>query len=96
MRVTLLPTAREDLREIWQFGADRWGEARADLYFLELSEAIERIGLSPLMNARTEELAEPYRRLFHEAHTVIYRVEADAVVVVRVLHQRRDMGRWVE
>lgn len=96
MQVTLLPTAREDLREIWLFGAERWGDARADAYFFDLSEAIERLELSPFMNAVAEELGEPYRRLFCEAHTVIYRVEQDEVVVARVLHQSRDVGRWVE
>ena len=92
MQVTLLPTAREDLREIWLFGAERWGDARADAYFFDLTEAIERLGLAPLMNAVAEELGEPYRRLFFAAHTVIYRVESEAVVVVRVLHQRRHAG----
>ncbi len=96
MQITLLPAAREDLREIWRFGSERWGDTRADLYFMELSEAIDRIGLNPLTNAQAEELGEPYRRLFYEAHTVVYRVEADAVVVVRVLHQSRDVARWVE
>ena len=96
MNVILLAAAREDLTEIWTFGAIEWSMSRADAYFGMLMAAIGRLGDHPLMAPPAAGLGPGYRRLVVRAHVVFYRVEGDVVEVVRVLHQSRDAGRWVK
>ncbi len=95
MIVTLRPAAREDLRDIWVFGRDEWGEAAADRYFHDLSVAIDRFGAHPFLAPASEELGSGYRRLVCAAHVVFYVVEGESVEVIRVLHQSRDARVWM-
>ena len=95
MRTILLAAARDDMDDIWRFGAREWSKERADDYFMMLSEAIQRLADNPKA-AQSAELARPgYRRLVVGSHAVFYRVTNDAVEVLRILHQSRDAGIWV-
>jgi toxin ParE1/3/4 len=94
MTVTLRPAAREDLRDIWVYGRDTWGEAAADQYFDDLTVSIDRLADHPLSAPVSAELGKGYRRLVSAAHVVFYVVNAESVAVVRVLHQSRDAGVW--
>jgi toxin ParE1/3/4 len=95
MTVILRPAAREDLRDIWIYGRDTWGEAAADRYFGDLTVAIDRLADHPLSAPVSAELGKGYRRLVCAAHVVFYVVNAQGVEVVRVLHQSRDARVWV-
>ncbi len=47
MRIDLFPAAREDLREIWRFGALNWSIGQADRYSDELDAAISSLTENP-------------------------------------------------
>lgn len=94
MRITVLPAARDDLRDIWRFGARMWGEVQADRYSDVLNAAIEGLGVHPFMGPTAAEVCPGLRRLVVRSHVVFYRVEAEVLRVVRVLHGSRDAGRW--
>jgi toxin ParE1/3/4 len=96
MRVVLLPAAREDLEELWNFGVERWGEAKADAYLLGIYAAVERLGENPRIAPAAQDLGRRVRRLVCGSHAVFYRVGEDVIDVIRVLHQSADAGRWVE
>ncbi len=41
--------ARSDLKEIWKYSFDQWGESRADSYYDKLEKAMNQIALTPKM-----------------------------------------------
>lgn len=47
----------------------------------------------PLSGRDMTDLRAGYRRFEHESHAIFYRVEADGVFVVRVLHARMEPRR---
>ena len=95
MRIIVLPAARDDLREIWRFGVLTWGEAQADRYSDTLDAAIDGLGVLPYMGPAANDVSPGLRRLVVRSHVVFYRVEDEAMRIIRVLHGSRDAGRWV-
>jgi toxin ParE1/3/4 len=50
----------------------------------------------PLAAPRRDQLAAGLRVTFHGAYAIYYRLLADAVVIVRVLHGARDVAALAE
>lgn len=86
-RVRLRPKAREDIVAIGKYSRRHWGAGQAAAYLRALDTAIHAAAAHPL---RAPEAHPPYRKLTVGSHLIFYRVEADGIVVVRVLHQRMD------
>lgn len=95
MQVRVLAAARRDLREIWYFGCDRWGERPTDAYSDTLDAMIGSLGENPLKGPMAPEIGFGLRRMVVRSHVVFYQVIGDAVEVVRVLHQSVDAGKRV-
>ena len=91
MNVRLSPFAREDLVEIWL--TVRWqnGESAADTVVDRLRRGIETVASHPESGRRRDELVSGLRSLAERPWILFYRIEPDAVEVVRVLHGRRDL-----
>lgn len=92
----LLPRARSDLADIWTFTADRWSVDQADNYIAHLAKAIEALIETPTQGRERTEFTPPVRIRHHEAHLIVYRIEADHILVIRVLHGHRDWHAIIE
>ena len=89
----LSPLATEDLRNIWRYGAGRWGAQQADKYSDKLFDGFELLVDTPEAGQTIEEIREGYRRHIVGSHSIIYRLSSDTVEVIRILHQRMDTER---
>lgn len=87
------PAAREDLSSIWDFTQERWDAPQAETYVLELHAAAQRVAEDPSRGRPADEVRRGYRRYGIGSHLLFYTVRDDAVVIVRVLHQRMDPTR---
>lgn len=95
MRLALTPRAAQDLDDIFDYSARTWGTERAILYIRALQAAMERLLLFPELGRSLHEVRPGVRLLPAESHLIIYRVCAETIGVVRILHQRMDVGRHV-
>jgi len=43
----LTPAAKEDIREIWFYSVDIWGEKRAEIYISQLETQFEKLADNP-------------------------------------------------
>jgi toxin ParE1/3/4 len=84
------PKAEDDLLEIWQHTYDTWGEDRADRYLEALDSDMQQLIRTPMIGKSRSSLREGYRSLYVGRHVVYYRLHAEAVEIVRVLHDRMD------
>lgn len=91
--VDLSPEARRDMRDIARYTTREWGEAQAERYVEQLAEAFARIGRYPEIGVRREEIDQGLRSLPVQNHVVYYEILSDAVLVLRVFHQRMDVAR---
>ncbi|MBV8747663.1 MAG: type II toxin-antitoxin system RelE/ParE family toxin [Xanthobacteraceae bacterium] len=85
--------AREDLREIWNYTADRWDDDQADRYVRQLHRAVELIAMNPERGRSYEHVRRGYRMFPAGAHMIFFRQVQDRINIVRVLHQRMDFQR---
>lgn len=93
-RVVLTPAAADDLDEAFAYVAVRNRRAALDS-LARIETTIRTLGEFPDMGAPLSpeeyELLQPgIRFVVVEPYAVFYRVSADSVIVLRILHLRRD------
>jgi toxin ParE1/3/4 len=91
--IELRPLARADLRDAWQYIARESGPDRADQYLEGIEQRLRRLASQPYMGRARPELASGLRSIPAASHVVFYRPAGDGIVIVRVLHGRRDVER---
>ncbi|MDZ7790983.1 MAG: type II toxin-antitoxin system RelE/ParE family toxin [Xanthomonadales bacterium] len=89
-QLVIAPAAKSDLREIYRYGLRQWGQAQAETYLANVKNQFWLLTQQPLMGAERPEVLTDARSLSIESHTVFYRVTANRVEIIRVLHGRQD------
>jgi len=87
------PRARQDLKDIWRYSFEEWGEAQADKYLREIDTGIARLRTNPKIGKPRDDLRPGYRSLRVNEHMVYYVLTPSTIRVVRVLHARMDPDR---
>ncbi|NKX44136.1 type II toxin-antitoxin system RelE/ParE family toxin [Roseicyclus persicicus] len=83
--------AEQDLQEIWLYGSARWSPEQAERYYDELLALFGRVSAFPrLGRAVWQKSGRPMRLHPYRAHIVLYRVDEDGVLILRVLAARQD------
>ena len=85
-QVLLSPAARQDLREIWRYSMDSWGQDRADAYIADLHAAFARLALFPGSGHLDERYGIGIRLSRAGLHLIIHRPGENTVEIIRVLH----------
>lgn len=94
-RYRLTPAAQRDLSSIWDYTVERWDEDQAEIYVLEIKNAIERIADQPHRGRTVDDLRPGYRRYAIGSHLIFFVEDDGDVEVIRILHQRMDPDRHV-
>lgn len=89
----LSPLAQADIDEIWDYTAERWGDAQAERYARVIEAAIKTAAANPKRGRPCDELRIGYFRLSAGSHILFYRIVGDNIDIVRVLHQGMDFER---
>lgn len=86
----LTPRAVEDLEEIWLYTADTWSITQADRYTDSFAQSFETILAMPEIARERGEFTPPVRIHPSGQHHVVYRIEGDHILVIRILGGRQD------
>lgn len=84
--------AEADLRAIWSWTYERFGEMQADRYLDELADGIRTCGEAPESGKDRSELRPDHRSRLVGRHVVFYVATDTQVLVQRVLHSSMDFG----
>jgi toxin ParE1/3/4 len=87
-RVSISERARNDLEEIWHYVATDNVEA-ADRLVAGIEARFRILADSPRMGRARDDLAPGFRYFPVENYLILYRMEADGIGIVRVLHAAR-------
>lgn len=82
--------AAADLDDIWRYTVRNWLEEQAEIYHDKIMAEIQRLAAGE-RDGRKVEGRNGYFKHTVESHFVIYRRTDEALIVVRILHQRRDL-----
>lgn len=95
--LVIAPAADRDLIEIYDYTADTWGLAQADLYLDAMYARIDGLLTGRTVSGGAFQIRPGLRQTLVGRHVVFFRDNAEVVTVVRVLHQRMDVqGQVVE
>ena len=91
MRELLLTNQAEaDLRGIWAYSTETWGERQADRYLDSLASTMLRCGDAPERGKRRNDIRPGVWLALAERHVIFYRFDETQVVLQRVLHGAMD------
>ncbi len=89
-QLVIAPAAKNDLKDIYQYGLRQWGQAQSESYLSTIKNQFWLLTDQPLIGIERPELLPDTRSLPIESHTLFYRVTANRVEIIRVLHGRQD------
>jgi toxin ParE1/3/4 len=90
-RLVLSAEAAEDLESIIRYTGEQWGGRQIDVYRGKLAAALKAIQTNPASGHTTDELSETHRVYPIGSHIIVYRVQADVIGVIRILHKRMSL-----
>ena len=91
----LSPAARGDLEEIWDYTVGNWGEAQAERCTRSIRDVCEALGDGILSGRSVEDIRAGYRKAAVGSHVMFYRVRADGVEIIRIVHRSMDVDRHI-
>ncbi|TMV15354.1 type II toxin-antitoxin system RelE/ParE family toxin [Arenibacterium halophilum] len=86
----LTPKAQEDLEAIWRYSFEKWGAAQADRYLDGFSTSFATLCDMPAIGRLRTEFTPPVRIYHSGEHLVFYRTDQTTLLVLRILHPRRN------
>ncbi|MES9952558.1 MAG: type II toxin-antitoxin system RelE/ParE family toxin [Candidatus Thiodiazotropha sp. 6PLUC2] len=95
-QLVIAPAAKNDLKEIFQYGLRQWGQSQSESYLTTIKKQLWLLTQQPLMGTERSELLPDSRSLPIESHTLFYRVTVNRVEIIRVLHGRQDPQRHLK
>lgn len=95
-QIVIAPAAKNDLKDIYQYGLRKWGQTQSESYLATIKNQFWLLTQQPLMGTERPELLPNSRSLPIESHILFYRVAANRVEIIRVLHGRQDPQRHLK
>lgn len=93
MTYRLTRRARQDLLAIWEYIAQD-SEPAADRFIERFTSLFERLGEHPYLGRVRNDLRSGYRSFPLGQYLVLYRVRKPSVVILHIVHGRRDLRRY--
>jgi len=82
--------AKEDLRCIYRYGFENWGEEQADKYYYSLFECFVLIAKKPYMYQAVDYIRKGYRHCVCGSDTIYFRIGSDDIVeIMNIIGQQK-------
>lgn len=90
----LSPAARDDLEQIWDCTAERWGQDQAERYVLAIRDTCQELAANKRQSRPAGDIRAGYRKAQVGSPILFFRrTDGGPLVVVHILHQRMNMLR---
>ena len=89
--VILIPAAQVDFEDIVAYTRSNWGDEQARTYGDAIRQGLQHLAAF-LEIGRARDDLRPGRRLYQiRHHVIVYRLDGEQVVVLRILHERMNI-----
>jgi toxin ParE1/3/4 len=95
-QLVIAPAAKNDLKDIYQYGLRQWGQTQSDSYLATIKDQFWSLTEQPLMGIDRPELLPDIRSLPIQSHTLFYRATGNRIQIIRILHGRQDPQRHLK
>lgn len=87
--------AETDISDIYDYTQVQYGKAQAIQYLTGLDACFNSLVEQPHMGKHRPEIRDGLRSFPYEHHIVFYRLQENFIRIVRVLHESRDVKRFL-
>jgi len=91
----LADVAELDISDIYDYTVTTHGVTQASTYLSGLENTLQTLITNPTLGKHRPEIRDGLRSFLYEEHTIFYRVIRDHIRIVRILHARRDMPKYL-
>lgn len=92
MNICLTQAAEQDIRSLAEIGIEMFGVDQAQAYHNALFNTFDLLADNPRMGRERTELTPPIRVHPFRSHVVLYQIEDEDILIVRVRHAHED---WI-
>lgn len=92
--VRLSNLAKDDLRRIYYYGVQQFGQQQADEYFYAFFNMFEQIAKNPFLYQSIDHIRPGYRRCLCGVDCIYYRITDNAVEIMVILGSQ-DLYPWL-
>lgn len=85
--------AKKDLKDIWLYSFERWGEKQADQYYDAIIKGIDLIAHYPKIGMKCDEIKKDFRYFKIKEYEVYYKITETKLIIIRVLHESMSPTR---
>ena len=93
MKIKLSPKAQNDVNDIWNYTAKKWGVRQAEVYVLQLESCIQTLTTNHNCSQDASYVRHGYRKIISGSHVIFYQQTETSITIVRILEQRMDIDR---
>jgi toxin ParE1/3/4 len=90
------PEAEKDLEAIWNYSVENWGINKALEYLDGLDNVFRMLTNNPNISNLFQEFIPPVRIHHHKSHLIVYIVEEERIVIIRVLHESMSLDKQLD
>jgi toxin ParE1/3/4 len=90
VEVLFRPQARQDLYDIGEHGAERWGRDAGADYVQSFDESFNLLAAYPHAGRARDDISPGLRSWRHRSHIIYYRVLDREILVSRIFHAAAD------
>lgn len=87
----LTPAARNDIKQIWRYSVETWGEKQATVYMTQLETRFDELAENPLLGRARPDVEQGYRSLSSDKHIIFYTISGDIVEIIGIPHASMDV-----
>jgi len=87
----LSSSAERDLRNVWIYTFETWGEEQADRYTQGLKNCCEKVVKNPSLGKLVNEIGAGLRVSHCQHHHLFYLTANKRIIIVGILHEKMDL-----
>ncbi len=95
LRYTLSVEAETDLDEIYDYTLAQFGEGQAVKYLVGIDDLLELLCSNHDLGRVRNDIRAGLRSLSYQSHVIFYTIREGDIWIVRLLHARRDVLRFL-
>ena len=88
--------AQQDIEAIYDFGLHKFGKGQAIDYLIALRSYFQLLSNNPDVGKQRNKIKEGLYSFPHISHIIFYRIFANHIRIVRVLHGSRDLKNFLK
>ncbi|MBT9370678.1 type II toxin-antitoxin system RelE/ParE family toxin [Rhizobium sp. CSW-27] len=86
------PRAADDIDEIYDYTEARWGQDQAEDYTFGIRQALQDVCRGTKKGRSINHIRKGAMSLSFRSHYLIYQEKAASLILIRILHQRMNIG----